>query len=469
MRALGVLNVAEVEEPLGLAVELVERGDLLLGEVSGRERVGKGVLEGGELIADHGLAGRDGVLDAADLFNHVRAAVALDAGGENGLACKRADQLVAVVDGAVLLHFNRHVAVGAAQTVLGVDALEIGLHFGVLRLEHLGAGGLLDPVVEARLAVLAGNAVIVGEDRLGRHFLDAVIGHHGLAVGAAVAVAVHVGEVVLDVALAAGQGRGVDRGDVLAQGLVHVGMGHAERALAAGVVAVAGVAADDLAVGHDLVIDLFKVLGIDADALVLDHLGKGRGFAGQAVCRCVGALGLVDVLKGVGVAAGGAVVLRKAVALVDLDQIGVLLEIADDLVVVGIGIHGLGDVGVDLLPGLGANGAVLERLGRGGDGAVADVLRRQGADLAAVGQVIHAVLFVEHAGQQQDGCGDDHDGADHLVDEHFLVHIVFSPLWSQPFGAAWDAGASGFAERRGRLMTWAGHFSAHLPHWMQAS
>ena len=52
VRALGVLNVAEVEEPLGLAVELVERGDLLLGEVSGRERVGKGVLEGGELIAD---------------------------------------------------------------------------------------------------------------------------------------------------------------------------------------------------------------------------------------------------------------------------------------------------------------------------------------------------------------------------------------------------------------------------------
>ena len=351
------------------------------------------------------------------------------AGLEQGLALQGADQLVAVVDRAVLAHFDLHVAVGAAHAVGRVDALEDGFKLGMLGLEHMGAGAGLDPVVEADSAVLVRGRVVIGQDRLRGHLRDAVIGHHGLVVRLAVLIAVHGGEVILDVALAAGEHAGVDGLHVFAQGLGDVGVGHLEGALAAGLVAVAGVAGDALAARGDLLIDLVEILRVDAHALILNHFREGGGLAGQAAGQgfVVDSLGLSHVRERVGVAAGGAVVLGKAVALVDVDQIGVLLQIIDDLVVVAVVKQAVGQVGEELPPGLGGNRSVGQGLLRGLHGDKVDVGPGQRAQIAAVGQVIVSVLFPGQGRQQDHGQGHNDQGDDDFVDENLFIHGFLLP------------------------------------------
>ena len=334
-------------------MQLANGVQVLLAPFAGLRGLGQLVLHAAQLVADFRLAGGDPLLDAVDEPGHVGVAVAGGAGLQQRLALQRADQLVVVVGHAALGGLRRHVAVRAAEH-RGVLALQHGLHLGVLRLEQLGARALLNPVVEAR-AVLVFHPVVVGQDGLGGHGLHAVVGHHGLAVGG--------GEVVFDVALAAGQRGGLDVAHVLAQSLVHVLVGDLQLAAVAAVVAVAGVAVDVVGrLGHDLV----KVLAVDADALLGDHLVQIRRLAGEAVGLRVRALGLGHVLEAVLVAAGAAVVLGEAVALVDVDQVGVLLEVVRDVAVFLVRAHRHRDGGQGRADVAGIGGGLRGRFDLGG-------------------------------------------------------------------------------------------------------
>ncbi len=208
-------------------------------------------------------------------------------------------------------------------------ALQHGLHLGVLGLQQAGAGALLGPVGEVEV-------VVVGQDRLGGHLLHAVVGHHGLAVLG--------GEVVFDVALAAGQRRGLDGIGVARERLGHVAVGDHDLAAVAVVGPVASVAAHVLChLRHDLV----KGHRVDGHALLLDHLVHVGRLAGQAVGLRMRALGLGDVLQRVLVAAGAAVVLGEAVALVDVHEVRVLLQVVGHVAVVAVVAHRGHDHGQD--------------------------------------------------------------------------------------------------------------------------
>ena len=195
-------------------------------------------------------------------------------------------------------------------------------------------------------------------------------------------------------------------------------MGNGDLALAACVVAVAGIAGDVLL--HP-VQGLLEVPFIDLHAVVVHQLGEVGGLAGEAVGQGVGPLRLAHVGEAVRVAPGGAVVLGKAVALVDVFQIGVLGQIVHHGVVLLVGLHALGDVGKDALPVLRADGSVPGAGGGGRHGLILDVAPGQGAQRAPVSEVVHDVAL-QHAAQQQHRRGDDQNAADQLPDDGSFIH-----------------------------------------------
>ena len=131
-------------------------------------------------------------------------------------------------------------------------------------------------------------------------------------------------------ALAAGEVCRRDLVKVLADRIDPVGVGHGDLTRR---VRVAGVAADAF---RDLGLYFCPVLLVGFDALFIHHVGKVGCLAGPAVGQRVRPSGGLDILDIVEVAAGGAVVDGKAVALIQGAEIGILFQVIYDLIVLTV-------------------------------------------------------------------------------------------------------------------------------------
>ena len=230
---------------------------------------------------------------------------------------------MAVVYRAVLGRQPGHVAVGTGEE-RGVRAprAEIGLKLGVLHLDLLNAGAGVGPVGEGLAGREVRPVVEEGQNRLGSHARQTAVRDGGrLGVGR---------EIILVVALTAGEIRSGDLVKVLAHRVDPVGVGHGDLTWRVRVTGVAGNALDDLR------LYLGPILLVRLDALLVHHVGEVGRLAGPAVGEGMRTAGGLNVLHVVEVAAGGAVVDGKAVALVQRAQIGVLLQIIHDLVVLAV-------------------------------------------------------------------------------------------------------------------------------------
>ena len=211
----------------------------------------------------------------------------------------------------------------------------------MLRLQKIRPGALLRPVGEAHL-------VIVCKNRLRRHFRDAVIGHHGFLIRRR--------EIILDMALPAGERRRIDLLRAVSQRLVHIRVRDHDLPGISRVVPVAIIAADVfLHQRHRLV----EGNGISPDAHVVNELGEVRRLAGQAVRVRVRALCPGDILERIFVPPGAAVILRKAIALVNIDEVRILLQIGCYIAVFPVVSHGRHDLRVNHRPVRGLDRAVL--------------------------------------------------------------------------------------------------------------
>ena len=290
------------------------------------------ILQGRQPVADFGFAAGYLRLDLAypggDRFS---ASVAFSALVQQDFAVQRAYQVMIMILRAAFRGLYRHMAVRAAQHGRML-ALQVGFQFRMLCLEHLRAGPRLLPVREAKL-------IIVGQDCFRRHFRYAVIGHHGLAVLGR--------KVILNMALSAGKRRGVDLRLVFSQRFVHILVRHDHLAVVSVIPAVAGIAGNGVGrLGHYFI----EGHGIDADALLFDHLVHIRRLAGQAVGLGMGPLGFLDVFQRIGVTPGAAVILGKPVSFIDVHQIRILLQIIGHITVVLFIAHGKGNRGQHVVP-----------------------------------------------------------------------------------------------------------------------
>ncbi len=253
------------------------------------------------------------------------------------------------------IHRLAHVAVGAGVVarVLAAGAHE-GLEFRVLDLDlaHAGAGIC---VVREGLALHRG-VVVVSQDRVGRHGLQAGIGQ-GRSLGGGI-------EIIFHMALCAGEIFRVHLHQVPAHGIGDVGMGHHQLA---GGVGMAVVAADGFA---DLGLHILKGDSVGGISQFVDLGGKVRGLAAEAVGQGVGASGGGHVLNGVDMPSGTGIVFVEGHTLIDLGQHGVIRHIVMDLPVFRVGeIRGV-DVRVLSCPFCGGShldgGAGLHNLGGSG-------------------------------------------------------------------------------------------------------
>ena len=190
MSAFGILHIAEVEEPLGFSVQFSHFFQFFRIQAVVRHRLGDPVLQRGKAVADLRFPPGHLGLDLTDPgCNCFSAAMAFSALGQQRFAVQRADQVMVMILRAAFRGLDRHMAVRAAQDG-GMPALQVGLQFRMLCLEHLCAGSRLLPVVEA-------HRVVISQNRFRRHLRHAVVGHHGFAVFR--------GKIVFNMALAAGQ------------------------------------------------------------------------------------------------------------------------------------------------------------------------------------------------------------------------------------------------------------------------
>ena len=314
----------------------------------------------------------------------------------------------------------------------------------MLGLQELGSGAGLNPVVESHASVGHHHGVVILEDCLGSHGLDAVVGHHRLLVRRR--------EVVLDMALSAAERCRIDGRHVASQGLVDIGVRDHDLACIAGLVAVTGVAADVLLhLGQHFIV----VHGIDTHTQVVDQLGEVGGLAGKAVCKGMGTGCGAHILQSVFMTPCTAVFLGKAVAFVDVDQVRILLQIADDRIVVAVGSHGCHDVGIIGSPVVGIDGPVLA-CGFGGlHILVLDVFPRKRTQGSPVLDVVHH-LFVEKAADQQ-GTDQEHNDGNCQLEVFLLIHPQASLV------------SVTAAEPTGGRMTFTGHLAAHFPHCVHFS
>ena len=367
MRALAVLDHHEIPVELGVALQRPQGLQLFGGGRNLSTRL-LGGLDGGDLVGvalgdllDHLLdllADRRHALlflglDVLDLRREIVVALAAVAFNEL-LVLKRARPVVRGVL-AILALDGAHVAVGAAVALLGHGSHVAAVHrleLGVLHLDHRSERVGMLPILVAAL-------VVVRQDGVGRHLVGALV-----RVGGDLRVGI---EVVLVVALAAHLGLhgNLARLAVVApERLDEVLPGHAQRL---GLVLVAVVAADRLGELADHVVEL---LGVHPVALAIDLRGELGRLAGDAVRQLLflrGARRLLHALERVDVAGRLVVAQRERVALVHRVQGRVQLQV---VVFAGVGrirlvLHvGAVLVGVDVLPRLGGDHAVLVRLGR---------------------------------------------------------------------------------------------------------
>ena len=138
-------------------------------------------------------------------------------------------------------------------------------------------------------------------------------------------------------------------------------MGNHQLALIPGIIAVAVVAAHILV---HLAQNLIKGQRVGIVPQVIDQFGIVRGFTGQTVCQRMGPLGLCHIRQGIAVANGTAVVLGKAKAGIHRGQIRILIQIADPVGVVRVGLQGCRNFRIHGGPLLGGNHAVIVCRGR---------------------------------------------------------------------------------------------------------
>ena len=375
MRAVGVLHEDEVPVELRVAGDIADGVELILRVLAGLHGGGDGVVELHEVLADLGGFGDDVLLQRGDLGDEI--VMALGAGVvDELLILQRAGEEVVHVLVAIRVNRLGHVAVGAGE-LAAVDAAlaEIGLELGVLHLDDADAGVRAGEVREALTVFIDEHVVVVIEDRVGVHGGEAVVRQGGrLRVGR---------EVVLHVALAAGEVGGVDLGEVLADRVRRVGVGDDDLAgIVAGLVGVAVVAAEGLV---DLLHDVLKLEGIGGVAHVVRHDGEVRGLAGEAVCQRMRAGRAGHVVVDVHVAAGALILLGKAIAVIERDEIGELFEIAVELAVVLVGEPGLVLVRIELRPVLAADLLDLAVSGLDVGDLLRHVLQLHGAEIEGLG------------------------------------------------------------------------------------
>ena len=316
VRALAVFHKYEIPVELRVAVERADLIELLLGERSGFHGVSQRVGEIHELGADFQRAGFHLALDGTDLFRHIRAAVAAGAGLQQLGFFQRTDKIVIRIGAGSVSPVGAelaHMAVGAGEkSGMGAARTHERLELRMLRLELLRTG--------------AGVGIIRKPDLIVE--FQHIVGRHGRQTGIRKSGGlVSRGEIILHMALAAGEHRGIHIGQILAHGIGKICM--RDYQLIAGV-AVAGVAADGL--GH-LCDGLIEVQRIRADAVRIGKDGEVRGLAGDALGLGMRPSGLRHVLNGKGVPPGAAVELAEGIALIDRGNDGILRYIIDDFAV----------------------------------------------------------------------------------------------------------------------------------------
>ena len=252
---------------------------------------------------------------------------------------QRTLQIVAGIHIAVLGDNRTHVAVRTGEHALMYAAFaEIGLELGVVDHDLTDAGILLH-IVGKDLPV--DDQVVV--------ILQHGVGAHGGEIGVGESNSLGGGiEVVIDMALTAGQILGIDTAEVLTESVGQIGMRDSDLA---GGVGVAVVAAEHfVGLGEDIVLEILKGHGVDFDALLVYRIGEHRGFAGEAVGHFVGTARARDVFHNIGVSTGAAVAFGKAVALEQRLDHRIIPDIILNLIIFTVGSIGCVDFRIFFLP-----------------------------------------------------------------------------------------------------------------------
>ena len=264
--------------------------------------------------------------------------MALGAFGVNQpLIVQRACQVVVRISFALLAVDRAHVAVGTGIGA-SVDASlpQEGLKLRMLHLDLAHTGPRIRIIRKAESVLVHQDIVVVVQDG---------IRMHALQVEARQTCHARTGiEVILHMALAAGQVRRRNLFKVRSQGLEHIGVGHGD---VARLIGVAGIAAD--ALPYELAHIVEGVL-IDLRSDLVHKVREVRRLAGPALGHRMGTSGLQDVVHVIEVASGTAVELGEAVRLIQGDKLRILLQVVRHLVVFLV-LHEAGiDLGIVLFP-----------------------------------------------------------------------------------------------------------------------
>ena len=334
MGSLAVLHEDEVPIELGAPGQLPDLVQLVLRVRPALHGLRQSIRQALQQIADGVGATLHGRLDGPDL--RLQVGVAGGAGTvDQLLALQGGHPLVADIGLPSLVGQLRHVAVGAGEVVFMLAALaHEGLKFRMLDLELADAGAGIR-VVREGLAVHNGPVIEI------QNGVRIHCGQVGIGQGGGL---LRPGEVVLHVALGAGEGLRRDVVQVLAHGVGQIEVGDHELAGGVGVKAVTG---DGF---RDLGLSLLEGDGVGR-AVGLVHHGAVLGrFAAEAVGQSVGPPGGGHVLHRVEVASCAGIVFVEGHTLVDFGQHGVILHIVVDAFVFRVGHIGGVDIRVLALP-----------------------------------------------------------------------------------------------------------------------
>ena len=254
------------------------------------------------------------------------------------LIVQRAEPGMADVSGAVGSGCFTHVAICAGEGIF-MDAAfaHVGFKLGVLHLDLADTAAGVGIVGKGRSVDL--HVIVILQDCIGGHGSQAGVGQN-CCLGRGM-------EVVLHVALGAGQGCCLHILQLLIQGICQISMGHNQFVALVGM---AVVAADRFI---DLREHIFELDGIGSVAQLIDLGCKVGSLAAEAVCQAMGTAGGSHILYGVYMAAGAAVELGECHALVNNGNHGIILGVIVNLCIFFVCQVRCVDFGVFLSPVLG--------------------------------------------------------------------------------------------------------------------
>ena len=239
---------------------------------------------------------------------------------------------------------------------------------------------------------------------------------------------------------------------------------------------------------------------IDTYALVIDQLRIVRALTGQTVRLRMRPFRRCHILQAVLMSSGAAIVFGESVAFIDVYQIGILLQIIGNVAVFFALPHGHDDLRVSLGPVRSIDRSILACGFRSLHFLVLDILPGQRSQRTTVFQVIHQIILTCQPAE------DDHQKNQHYQREYSLPRCVFLhlslhsaaasgstcqslpalfiaavsfPYFPVTFLAALPSSSPAFCAavflsasifiRSVMVITFAGHFAEHAPHWVHLS